>query len=126
MCPLPIRVRPAEGEHSRDDVPQCFCKDRRRYFRRRYKAKAHREPTRRKIRRLTLEGISVRRIAAALEVSPTTVAAYRRSGDAIASVAMTFAYADPPYVGQAARHYRHDPRCAEVDHASLIRHPCDD
>lgn len=34
---------------------------------------------------------------------------------------MRFAYADPPYIGQARRHYRHDPRCAEVDHAALVR-----
>ena len=33
---------------------------------------------------------------------------------------MRFAYADPPYIGQAKRHYSHDPRCAEVDHAELI------
>ena len=31
-----------------------------------------------------------------------------------------FAYADPPYIGQARRHYAHDSRCAEVDHAALI------
>ena len=30
-------------------------------------------------------------------------------------------YADPPYLGQAHRHYRHDPRCAEVDHEALIK-----
>ena len=30
---------------------------------------------------------------------------------------MKFAYADPPYIGQAKRHYSHDPLCAEVDHA---------
>jgi hypothetical protein len=30
------------------------------------------------------------------------------------------AYADPPYPGQAQKHYNHDPRCAEVDHAELI------
>lgn len=35
---------------------------------------------------------------------------------------MTFAYADPPYIGQAKRHYSHDPQCAEVDHAALIQH----
>lgn len=29
-------------------------------------------------------------------------------------------YADPPYIGQARRHYSHDPRCAEVDHRQLI------
>lgn len=33
---------------------------------------------------------------------------------------MRFAYADPPYIGQAKRHYSHDPRCAEVDHGDLI------
>lgn len=33
---------------------------------------------------------------------------------------MRFAYADPPYVGQARKHYAHDPRCAEVDHAELV------
>ena len=35
---------------------------------------------------------------------------------------MRFAYADPPYIGQARKHYAHDPRCAEVDHPALIRH----
>ena len=30
-------------------------------------------------------------------------------------------FADPPYLGQAHRHYSHDPRCAEVDHAALIQ-----
>lgn len=34
---------------------------------------------------------------------------------------MRFAYADPPYIGQAKRHYSHDPLCAEVDHANLIK-----
>lgn len=33
---------------------------------------------------------------------------------------MRFAYADPPYIGQAKRHYSHDPNCAEVDHSELI------
>lgn len=33
---------------------------------------------------------------------------------------MKFAYADPPYIGQAKRHYSHDPLCAEVDHIELI------
>ena len=34
---------------------------------------------------------------------------------------ITVAYADPPYPGQAARHYRHRPEYAgEVDHAALI------
>jgi hypothetical protein len=31
-----------------------------------------------------------------------------------------FAYADPPYPGQARRHYLHEGLCAEVDHADLI------
>jgi len=35
---------------------------------------------------------------------------------------MRAAYADPPYIGQARKHYKHDPRCAEVDHAELIKH----
>jgi len=33
---------------------------------------------------------------------------------------MRFAYADPPYIGQAKKHYSHDERCAEVDHTALI------
>lgn len=33
---------------------------------------------------------------------------------------MRFAYADPPYIGQARKHYSHDSRCAEVDHEDLI------
>ena len=33
---------------------------------------------------------------------------------------MKIAYADPPYLGQARKHYRHDPQCAEVDHAALF------
>lgn len=33
---------------------------------------------------------------------------------------MKLAYADPPYIGQAKKHYSHDPRCAEVDHKALI------
>ena len=33
---------------------------------------------------------------------------------------MNLAYADPPYPGQAKKHYSHDSRCAEVDHAELI------
>ena len=33
---------------------------------------------------------------------------------------MKIAYADPPYIGCAKRHYSDDPRCAEVDHAELI------
>jgi hypothetical protein len=34
---------------------------------------------------------------------------------------LRFAYADPPYIGNAKRHYSHDPNCAEVDHAALIK-----
>jgi len=34
---------------------------------------------------------------------------------------MKFAYADPPYIGQAKRHYSSDPLCAEVDHRELLR-----
>jgi len=33
---------------------------------------------------------------------------------------LRFAYADPPYIGQAKKHYSHDPNCAEVDHQALI------
>ncbi len=33
---------------------------------------------------------------------------------------LSFAYADPPYTGQAKKHYRDDPQCAEVDHRRLI------
>lgn len=33
---------------------------------------------------------------------------------------MRFAYADPPYIGQAKKHYAIDPLCAEVDHCVLI------
>jgi hypothetical protein len=33
---------------------------------------------------------------------------------------ITAAYADPPYIGQAKRHYANDPKCAEVDHLTLI------
>ena len=32
----------------------------------------------------------------------------------------TVAYADPPYIGQAKKHYSADPNCAEVDHEALI------
>lgn len=37
---------------------------------------------------------------------------------------MKFAYADPPYIGQAKKHYSHDPECAEVDHQELINKLC--
>jgi hypothetical protein len=43
-----------------------------------------------------------------------------RAADEGAGVIMIFAYADPPYIGQAKKHYSHDPNCAEVDHAKLI------
>lgn len=34
---------------------------------------------------------------------------------------MKFAYADPPYAGHTKRGlYKHDPRCAEVDHCELV------
>jgi hypothetical protein len=37
---------------------------------------------------------------------------------------MRVAYADPPYIGQARKHYAHDPNCAEVDHAKLVDDLC--
>lgn len=37
---------------------------------------------------------------------------------------MKFAYADPPYIGQAKRHYSHDERCAEVNHNILLGTLC--
>lgn len=33
---------------------------------------------------------------------------------------MRFAYADPPYIGCARKHYGSDPHCAEIDHRLLI------
>jgi hypothetical protein len=33
---------------------------------------------------------------------------------------MKVAYADPPYIGMAKKHYSHEPLCAEVDHVALI------
>ena len=39
---------------------------------------------------------------------------------------MKAAYADPPYLGQARKHYASDPQCAEVDHAELIGRLCRD
>ena len=33
---------------------------------------------------------------------------------------MRAAYADPPYMGQARKHYADEAECAEVDHAELI------
>lgn len=35
---------------------------------------------------------------------------------------MKFAYADPPYIGQAKRHYN----CPEVDHGQLLERLCDE
>lgn len=35
---------------------------------------------------------------------------------------MRIAYADPPYIGQAKKHYSDDPRAAEVDHKQLIEY----
>jgi hypothetical protein len=34
--------------------------------------------------------------------------------------ARRIAYADPPYLGCAKKHYSHDERCAEVDHKELV------
>ena len=34
---------------------------------------------------------------------------------------MRFAYADPPYIGQAKKRYKHDPKCEEVDHYALLK-----
>lgn len=40
---------------------------------------------------------------------------------------MRFAYADPPYIGQAKRHYgKHPDYAGEVDHAKLIESLCSD
>lgn len=39
---------------------------------------------------------------------------------------MKFAYADPPYIGQAKKHYSHDENCAEVNHKVLIGHLYDE
>lgn len=39
---------------------------------------------------------------------------------------MRFAYADPPYIGQARKHYSHDPNCSEVDHPKLIQRLVDE
>ena len=42
--------------------------------------------------------------------------------DMTGRLAMRFCYADPPYLGQARRHYRNEPTYAgEVDHAALIQ-----
>lgn len=39
---------------------------------------------------------------------------------------MRFAYADPPYIGQARAHYADQPKCAEVNHPLLVQHLVDD
>ena len=39
---------------------------------------------------------------------------------------MRVAYADPPYIGKAKKHYNADPNCAEVDHMELVRSLCSD
>jgi hypothetical protein len=39
---------------------------------------------------------------------------------------MRFAYADPPYIGQAKKRYSHDPNCGEVDHRKLVLRLCDE
>lgn len=41
-------------------------------------------------------------------------------------MSLSVAYADPPYIGQARKHYADDPACAEVDHARLIRRMTDE
>ena len=40
----------------------------------------------------------------------------------MAACIVRLAYADPPYPGQARKHYRHQPVCAEVNHGLLIAH----
>lgn len=37
---------------------------------------------------------------------------------------MNACYADPPYPGQARKHYRNEVICAEVDHAEMISRMC--
>lgn len=37
---------------------------------------------------------------------------------------MKACYADPPYPGQARKHYRNETFCAEVDHAELVSMMC--
>lgn len=38
---------------------------------------------------------------------------------------MKYAYADPPYVNQAKKHYKNEVLCAEVNHEVLIGHLCE-
>src|SRR5437660_6416981 len=42
-------------------------------------------------------------------------------GKTATSTAKRVAYADPPYIGQAMKRYKHGPKCAEVDHEALIQ-----
>jgi len=42
---------------------------------------------------------------------------------------MKLGYGDPPYIGQASRHYKNDPsgiKAEEVDHVALVNHLLDD
>ncbi len=59
---------------------------------------------------------SVVRARTARRDGPRQLVAGRQDG-AIQGGSMKFAYADPPYVGQAQKHYSRE----EVDHAALIR-----
>lgn len=38
---------------------------------------------------------------------------------------MKFAYADPPYIGQAKKHYKNQPVCKEVNHTVLLAYLCE-
>lgn len=38
---------------------------------------------------------------------------------------MKFAYADPPYIGQARKHYKNESLCAEVNHELLVNYLVD-
>jgi hypothetical protein len=52
---------------------------------------------------------------------PQRTLPYHRARPPTKGMMGTFAYADPPYVGQARRHYgKHKDYAAEVDHAELI------
>lgn len=53
-----------------------------------------------------------------LEAVPKTEP--RSEDAALVPPPIRFAYADPPYIGQAKKHYSADPNCAEVDHEALI------
>lgn len=58
---------------------KVFCKDCGKHFRTRYKNKAHKPGTIRKIDRLTDAGLSIRAIARKLSISPTTVWTHRKA-----------------------------------------------